>query len=231
MEVDLFKTNDSKPHGDDLVRIHADVRVRVDALQHELSDIRKLERLLAQLVEYRDRSWLLHLKFACERESNLLKELRTQDHPAIPVVEALFRDAQSKASGVIQSIPAELERLSKARGITLDFARSRHPKYLFAEDGFIEVIVNDKKQSAYIATREGKLANLPADPEAIIDTVVTEDNVSSDGGSTANGSSATFAPPIWWHSRNRNLRMASRFRSVRFSAVCRVGLRPTRTTN
>jgi len=175
MEVDNSKKNDSKPPSDDLAQIHADVQARVDALQQELSDIRKLERLLAQLVEYRDRSWLLHLKSACERESNLLKELRKQDHPAIPVVEALFRDAHSKASGVIQSIPAELERLSKVRGITLDFARSRHPKYLFAEDGFIEVIVNDKKQCAYIATREGKLTNLPADPEAIIDTVATED--------------------------------------------------------
>jgi hypothetical protein len=50
---------------------------------------------------------------------------------------------------------------------------SRHPKYLF-EKGFITVEIIEGKKSAKISDYEGKLAELPADISAIIETLKVE---------------------------------------------------------
>jgi len=174
MEPNLFEPESEEPASDPLRQALEDAAQSSLEFQEKLNLSKKLEKLLGDLVRFRDRSWLLHIKSACERELEFLKGLRSQSHPSIQVIEDLYRGAQSGAPGVVQALPGDLERLSKEASLVLDFSRSRHPRYYFGEDGFIEVQVNDRRQTADVGTREGRLALMPADAGAIIETVKAE---------------------------------------------------------
>lgn len=175
MEPNLFEPESEEPASDPLRQALEDAAQSSLEFQEKLNLSKKLEKLLGDLVRFRDRSWLLHIKSACERELEFLKGLRFQSHPSIQVIEDLYRGAQSGAPGVVQALPGDLEHLSKEASLVLDFSRSRHPRYYFGEDGFIEVQVNDRRQTADVGTREGRLASMPADAGAIIQTVKNEE--------------------------------------------------------
>lgn len=174
MEPNLFEPKSEEPACDRLRRALEDAAQSSLEFQEKLNLSKKLEKLLGDLVRFRDQSWQLHVKAACERDTEFLKGLRTQGHSAIQIIEDLYREAQTEAVTAVQSLPGELERLSKGEGVALDFSRSRHPRYYFGEDGFIEVQINDKRLTADVGTREGRLVSMPADAGAIIETVKAE---------------------------------------------------------
>ncbi|MDF1658785.1 MAG: hypothetical protein P1U58_14315 [Verrucomicrobiales bacterium] len=175
MEEKPLNETAEQPPTDELLHELEQVSRSVGDMQEQLNRTRKLEKLLTDLTEFRDQSWWVHVKAACEREKDLLKSFREQGHSAIQSVETLYREADAKVRSVIQNLPGEFERAAKSESISLDFSRSRHPKYLFSESGFIEVLINDKKQNARISTREGNLGTLPADAGAILEKVKAED--------------------------------------------------------
>lgn len=173
MSNDLFDSSSTEP-GDPL-KAAADAAIHdVTELQGKLEKARKLQRLLGDLVRYRDNAWPLHIKAACDRECDFLKRLREQSHPAIAPIETLYRDAKVESENAIQELPGQIDCLAKAEGLLLDRLQSRHPRYLFQEDGFIEVRIDDNKRMARISTREVRLADIPADAGAITGTVKTE---------------------------------------------------------
>lgn len=174
MEENLFKKT-ADPVCVDALDYAAQITSNtVNELQEHLTETRRLARILEDLKLFRDRLLPLHIKSLCEREKEFLKALRGKNHPAITVIEDLYREMDSRSGILIREIPYQLEQLAKSSGLTLDFSRSLHPRYYFELGGFIEVEVKDKKMEAKVCTREGILAKIPADAVAIIDLVKQE---------------------------------------------------------
>ena len=143
------------------------------SLKTKLEEVKALHRFLAELISYRDKGWMLHLKALCDRERDRLKALREAGHPSVEPIEQLYREAQASAKRIPHTMPSDIERLATSGGLTID-RKSRHPRYFFANDGFIEAKIDDQKLSATISTREGKIATMPADPQAVIGSISAE---------------------------------------------------------
>ena len=146
----------------------------VERLSHELGTAKKLAALLQQLKAYRDKDWPLHIKALCEKDKAFLADLRKQEHPAISLIEELYRDSKERAGKAIEQLPRDIAKLAKQAGIVIDTTQSRHPKYHFLQDGFVEVRIDDKKQLASLGNRESKGLPMPADARAIIEAVTFE---------------------------------------------------------
>jgi hypothetical protein len=174
MEEDLFKKPNSEVPSDPLEVAARNATNTVNELQEHLVESKRLKALLDDLVRFRSRSLPIHVKALCEKEKSFLKSLREKDHSAIQAIEELYREMNSQSTGAIRSIPGDLEKLAKSEGLTLDFSRSRHPRYCFETGGFIEVDVQDNQMEAKVSTREGALAKVPADAAVIIEIVKQE---------------------------------------------------------
>jgi hypothetical protein len=174
MEKDLFTPPSPAERNDELARGIREAAAKAADLQEELNRTRKLERLLQELQRFHDAGWPLHLKATCERDKDFLRSLREEGHPVVAVVEGLYQQAQERARHVVQELPAVLEKSATVHRLPLDFTRSSHPNYYFGEDGLIEVEINDKKLTARLKTREGRLADLQADAAAIVERVRQE---------------------------------------------------------
>lgn len=175
MNEELF-TETPPPEGpgpDELVTAIKEAGRKATALKEELDDCKALQKFLEELVSYRDKGWVLHLKALCDREVERLKRLRESGQAWIQSVEGLYRDAKDQAKRMPTMIPSNIERLANAAGIAID-RKSRHPRYFFGKDGFLEARIDDQKLTATISTREGKLATMPADPSAILESVGVE---------------------------------------------------------
>jgi hypothetical protein len=142
-------------------------------LSVQLERAKKIDKILNEILSYRERKWPLHIQALCEKDAAFLKELREEGHSAIEAIEEVFRDSKKQGDDVIFSLPSNLEQLAKSASLEIN-EKSAHPKYLFAQDGFIEVRIDDRKRTATISTRAGKLANLAADASAIMETVQKE---------------------------------------------------------
>ena len=147
---------------------------RVNRLKQELKTATQEEGAWRSINDEAQREWWLHLLATMEREKECLHRLRTENHPAIPQLEALFRHAKTEADEAFFMIPNEMEKLSKRLNLPLDMVQSRHPKYYF-RDGFLVLEIIENKRLARLSTYEGKLAEMPADIAAIEERLVKED--------------------------------------------------------
>jgi len=147
---------------------------RVNQLKQELKTATQEEGTWKSLNDDAQRGWWLHILATMEREKECLHRLRTENHPAIPQLEALFRHAKKEADDAFFDLPREMEKLSVRLKLPLDMIQSRHPKYYF-RDGFLVVEIIENKRLAKLSTYEGKLAELPADISAIEDRLAKED--------------------------------------------------------
>lgn len=147
---------------------------RVNQLKQELKSATQGEGAWRSLNDEAQRGWWLHLLATMEREKEFLHRLRSENHPAIPQLEALFRHAKKEADDAFFDLPREMEKLAQRLNLPLDMIQSRHPKYYF-RDGFLLVEIIENKRLARLSTYEGKLAELPADVAAVEERLAKED--------------------------------------------------------
>lgn len=171
MSDDLFHQQEpSEENADFLAAAVKAVSDESAALKGQLDESKALQKFLEELINYRDKNWSIHLKVLCDKELERLNKLRKASHSSAPVIDDLHSAAKQLAKRMPTMIPFEIERLAKMTGLAIDM-RSRHPRYFFGTDGFLEVRIDDQKLTATVSTREGKLATLPADPGAILEAV------------------------------------------------------------
>lgn len=147
---------------------------RAAKLKEDLDVAAKERDVWQAMIQYRDRGWWCHLHALFVHEAPFFHRLRAGDHPVVPQLEMLCRDALAKAEGIIIDMPRLMDTMATKHNLPLDRIRSRHPKYLF-RDGFITVEIDDAKRSARVRDNESKLKELPADLEAIADALTRED--------------------------------------------------------
>lgn len=147
---------------------------RLNRLKLELKAATQEEGAWKALHDEAQKGLWCHVLATIEREKDFFHRLRTENHPAIPQLEDLFRRAKKEADEAMFSLPREMERLAERLKLPLDMIQSRHPKYYF-RDGFLLVEIIENKRLARLSTYEGRLAELPADIAAIEERLSKED--------------------------------------------------------
>lgn len=142
---------------------------KANKLKAEAKEADRVKKVLADIDSLLNKGWYLHILELMDKETSLLKKMRTEDHPAIPSLEKIAND---QADILKRNFPDYLEKSWTDSNPSLD-RTSRHPRYTF-EGGFFQLDVDDKKGIAHLSDYEGKLDEFPADIGAVIDAVQRE---------------------------------------------------------
>jgi hypothetical protein len=157
---------------DQVRELHAQAKADTQRLKTEAEVAAQAERAWAELHAFLDKGWTLHLLALLEKEAPRLKKMRGDDHPAIPAIEDAYRRAKEERDRISRRFPSLLEEAFSNSGLSIE-STSRHPKYTL-ESGFFRLEIDDKKAIARLSDHEGRLAEFPADVQAIVETVRKE---------------------------------------------------------
>ena len=153
-------------------QLHASSKKEVQNLKSELDKASQAEQFFEKYLNYIKRGWVLHIIALLEKEAPRLKELRSDKHPAIPYIEDSFRTAKEESSRLFRRYPTLLEEATKEAGLKLD-SNNPHPKYSL-EKGFFRLEIDESKRLAKLSNYEGRLVEIPADIDAVVEAVMKE---------------------------------------------------------
>jgi hypothetical protein len=151
---------------------HASCHQELSDLRAKIASLTKDEQLLGELLAYSSKGWALHFLAVIDREKLRLQALRSSGIRLIPELEEAYKLAREESDRIMRHYPGMLEEGCKAAEIPID-QDSRHPRYTFNEK-FILLEVDDRRGTARLSDREGRLGELPADIPAVIDAVKQE---------------------------------------------------------
>jgi len=157
---------------DQVRELHAQARADTQRLKDEAEVVAQAERAWAEFLAFLEKGWTLHLLALLEKEAPRLKKMRAENHPAIPAIEDAYRRAKEERDRIFRRFPSLLEEAFANSGLSID-PTSRHPKYTL-ESGFFRLEIDEKKQTARLSDHEGRLAEIPADVQAVVETVRRE---------------------------------------------------------
>lgn len=157
---------------DQVRELHAQAKADAQRLKTEAEAAAQDEKTWANIHNFLDKGWTLHLLALLEKEAPRLKRMRTDNHPAIPTIEDAYRRAKEERNRIFRRFPSLLEEAFANSGLSID-PTSRHPKYTM-ENGFFRLEIDEKKGIARLLDHEGRLAETPADIQAIVETVRKE---------------------------------------------------------
>ncbi len=145
---------------------------KANKLKAEAKEADRVKKVLADIDSLLNKGWYLHILELMDKETSLLKKMRTEDHPAIPSLEEIYKIAKEQVDTLKRRFPAYLEKACTTSDLSID-RTSSHPRYTF-EGRFFQLDVDDKKGIARLSNYEGKLDEFPADIGAVIDAVQRE---------------------------------------------------------
>ena len=157
---------------DGIRELHGSVKVEAQRLSAEAEGVARTERVWADLEQFLARGWPLHVLELLGKEAPRLKKMRAENNPAIPLIEESYRLAKEESERILRRYPALLEEACRAVSLVLD-SNSPHPKYSL-ERGFFRLEIDEKKRMARLSDYEGRLAEHPADVQAVVETVQKE---------------------------------------------------------
>jgi hypothetical protein len=161
------------PHIIDAGReMHASAKEEVKALNARVEKAVEAENLWRNYLSFVTKCWPMHLINLIDEEVPRLKGMRTEGHIMIPVIEEAYRISKEESERIIRRYPAFLELACRDAGLPLDLD-SRHPRYTF-ENKFFRLEIDDTRRTARLSDNEGRLAELPADIEAVVETMQRE---------------------------------------------------------
>lgn len=147
-------------------------KVEAQQLRADTEEAEKTEKFWAELEKFIGKGWPLHMLELMKKESPRLKKMRAENHSSIPEIEGACNLAKKEAERLFRRFPSFLDEAFRESGLPID-STSRHPKYSF-EDGFFQLEIDEKNCIARLSDLEGRLAELPADIEAIVEIVKKE---------------------------------------------------------
>jgi hypothetical protein len=157
---------------DRIRELHGSAKVEAQRLRAEAEEAARTEEVWAEFEQFLARGWMLHILELLEKEAPRLKKMRAQNHPAIPIIEESCRLSREESERILRRYPALLEDACRAGSLVLD-ANSRHPNYSL-ERGFFRLEIDEKKRLARLSDYEGRLAEHPADVQAVVETIQKE---------------------------------------------------------
>jgi hypothetical protein len=167
---------DENPFRDDALEsvrgLIAEAEVRVEELRAEVERVERTKRVWNDLLAYIEKRWFLHVQALMDRERDLLHQLREHNHPVVGHLEQIYRTARQEGMSMLKRFPSHLEVASANAGLNID-RESRHPRYSF-DNKFFQLEIDDRKGTARLSDHEGRLVELPADIDAVIEAVQRE---------------------------------------------------------
>jgi hypothetical protein len=157
---------------DQIREVHWSAKEEAQRLKDEAEQVAQSERFWADFERFLDKRWPLHIVALVEREAPRLKRMRGENHSAILAIEEIYRLAKEESERIVRRYPSLLEEACRSSGLTLD-NNSPHPRYGF-ERGFFRLEIDEKKRIARLSNHEGRLAELPADVEAVVEIIKRE---------------------------------------------------------
>ncbi len=146
---------------------------KAKALKAEADEAAHIHKIWEDVNSLLSQGWLLHVLALIDKQAPFLKKMRSDNHPAISLLEKIHRTTKEQAEEFKSyRFPAYLEEACRAANLSLD-KDSRHPHYKF-EKGFFQLEVDDYKKTARLSDNETRLCEFPADIEAIIKAVQRE---------------------------------------------------------
>lgn len=157
----------------DVIReLHYSARVEARRLTAEAEEATQTELVWARFMDYLERDWPFHVLDLIEREAPRLKSMRAKNDPAVASIEQAYRWAKEEIDRILRRFPGLLEDACRSAGNPLD-TDSRHPRYKL-ERGFFSLEIDEQKRVARLADYEGRLVEIPADIQAIVEAIKKE---------------------------------------------------------
>jgi len=152
--------------------LHGSVKVEAQRLRTEAEEAARTERVWADFEQFLAKGWTLHVLDLLDKETPRLKRMRMENNSALPAIENSYRLAKEESERLLRRYPAFLEEACREANLGLD-KDSRHPKYSL-ERGFFRLEIDETKRLARLFDNEGRLAEHPADVQAVVETVQRE---------------------------------------------------------
>jgi hypothetical protein len=153
-------------------KLHFSTQKEAELLKLKTEEVLKTEIIWRNLKEFIEKGWILHILDLIEKETPRLKKMRSENHPAIPSLEELYHLVKKESEKIFRRYPALLENACREANLILDL-NSSHPKYSL-EQGFFRLEIDEKKRTARLSDYEGKLAEHPADIQAVVEILKKE---------------------------------------------------------
>lgn len=147
-------------------------RKETAALKDKFTEAAESQKAWELMLTYLDRDWHLHFLRQVDQVAPRLRRMRDESHPAIPAIEAAYKQAKEQASVLLRRFPAVLADAFQAAGLVFD-PDSRHPRYTL-RDRFLSLEIDDQARMARLSTTEGRIAEMPADVDALVQRVRDE---------------------------------------------------------
>lgn len=153
--------------------LSATAKQHAKILKAKAEDAARVQRAWGEFCNYVDKNWCLHILASMESESETLKKMRAEGHPAIPALEEVYRIAKEQSESLRRRFVNNLGEACQVNQLPLDRESSRHPRYTF-EQGFLQLEIDDYKGLARLADNEGRIGEISADVGAIVELVQRE---------------------------------------------------------
>ena len=161
------------PHIIDAVReMHASASEESRILKAKLDEAIRIETLWNEYLNFVNKGWVMHLLALLDKSTATLKNMQIEGHPTVAAIEEAYRIAKEESERIIRRYPAFLEEACRKANLPLD-ADSPHPRYTLA-NRFFQLEIDDRKKTARLSDNEGRVAELPADIDPVVETIVRE---------------------------------------------------------
>lgn len=157
---------------DSVKQLNCQLQENSNRLKVEAEEAQKMSALISTLLSYIEKGWPMHFLNLADKEAKMLQKLRTDGIVQIQKLEEAYRIAKEESDRLMKRYPSVFDDACKAARITLD-TNSPHPKYGI-KNGFFRVEIKVLTRVAKLSDLEGKLAELPADVEAVIEKIRIE---------------------------------------------------------
>lgn len=157
---------------DSVKQLNGQLLENCNRLKAEAEEAQKMGVLISTLLSYIEKGWPMHFVNLADKEAKMLQKLRNDGVTQIQRLEEAYKHAKEESDRLMRRYPTVFDEACKAARITLD-TNSPHPKYGI-RNGFFKVEINESTRVAKISDLEGKLAELPADVEAVVEKIRIE---------------------------------------------------------
>jgi hypothetical protein len=152
-------------------QLQSNAEATIERLRKETEQATRSAQMWKELQSNILQGWSCHVLLTLNREAALVDNAKTKDVAVSLALRQIEEQANAQATLIMRRYPKLLEQ--SASGKLLLDAEGRHPRYTF-EKGFFSLEVNEKTRMARLSDYGGKLADIPADPDAAVAAIQRE---------------------------------------------------------
>ena len=157
---------------DQIREIRCAASVDAQRLKSEAEHAAQAEKFWADFEQYLSKGWALHILSLIEKDAPKKNILSRDNSPFDTVVAEASRLAREESERIMRRYPSLLEEACRSANLVLD-SSSPHPRYGL-ENGFFRLEIDERKRTARLSDHECRLADLPADIQAVVETIRRE---------------------------------------------------------